>query len=808
MGFKDIFFKKDNEANHLNEISISKNTNSQHNSPSIDDYNVSSNNCQNFEELNMLIESGVSKIVLNSDVINDGKGNFDNGIRINVEELTIEGNNYSIDAKGLSTIFKISGKNITFKNIIFKNAVSKKNGGVINNSNASLNFFNCKFVNNYSKKEGGVIYNKKGLLTFKNCEFNENSADWDGGVIYNKKGLFKFYKCDFNNNFSKKEGNCIWSSYDVEIYESNFNQNSKNYLIFTNGEDSNLTIMSSSFFIDDGEIIFIKDGFCLLESSKFIANESEKEYLISNLNGHLNVKQSKFEPKDVIYNDGTLHIDLENSNNQSTNEFDNLTDSDDFKGFTYLDDLIQNSNNIKLEYDIILKEYEQKFFEGGIDLKGDNVTIDGQNHIIDAKGLSRIFYIMGENITLKNIIFKNGKYWKNYFDNEMNGGGAIYSIHDSSFSIINCKFENNNSRNSGGAICNKGHIKLIRNTEFIGNYVLNKGGVIFNKIHPIFLEDCLFEKNSSDVDGGVIYNIGSSLNLLKCQFINNSSENNGGSIHNESKNDINITNCVFQENNAIFGGVIYNKSNSLTLNNCEFRNNIAKEGGTIWCSDIYDSWVVENCIFEKNIARLLGGALLSLVRFNKKLFLNNSKFSGNSADNGGCIYTFGNFEINSCDFEKNYSKYNGGAINYFEENLVLKNCNFLNNSSKNNGGAIYGGIILQTQESSLFENCNFKFNHSKFGGAITNNGTICIKDSKFINNSAEEDYGVIFNNKSGRINLQSCIFKGDYKYIGMTIGDLNYSECDFESHHKKIVKKSSPDDYKQVKKTFKKWMSL
>lgn len=68
-----------------------------------------------------------------------------------------------------------------------------------------------------------------------------------------------------------------------------------------------------------------------------------------------------------------------------------------------------------------MDEDEQLFFEGGIELDEDNLTIDGQNHVIDANNLSRIFYITGKNITLKNIIFKNGMFYKTAVSSEFDG---------------------------------------------------------------------------------------------------------------------------------------------------------------------------------------------------------------------------------------------------------------------------------------------------------------------------------------------------------------------------------------------------
>ena len=51
---------------------------------------------------------------------------------------------------------------------------------------------------------------------------------------------------------------------------------------------------------------------------------------------------------------------------------------------------------------------KKSMFKEGIYIKGDNITIDGNGHVIDAKGKVKMFTIFGNNISFKNILFKNG----------------------------------------------------------------------------------------------------------------------------------------------------------------------------------------------------------------------------------------------------------------------------------------------------------------------------------------------------------------------------------------------------------------
>ena len=78
---------------------------------------------KNFKYLDDLIHSGAKEIVLNSDIVlSDGEeSEYKNGIKLDVNDIVIDGKGYAIDACGKARIFDCTGKNIIVKNIIFKN---------------------------------------------------------------------------------------------------------------------------------------------------------------------------------------------------------------------------------------------------------------------------------------------------------------------------------------------------------------------------------------------------------------------------------------------------------------------------------------------------------------------------------------------------------------------------------------------------------------------------------------------------------------------------------------------------------------
>ena len=88
-----------------------------------------------------------------------------------------------------------------------------------------------------------------------------------------------------------------------------------------------------------------------------------------------------------------------------------------------------------------------------------NFVLDGQGHTLDARSYSRIFTISGNNVTLKNIVFKNGYY-------NSNGGAISITTGYIDVNIINCTFENNYiSTKNGGSIYVYGNSIIVVDTE-------------------------------------------------------------------------------------------------------------------------------------------------------------------------------------------------------------------------------------------------------------------------------------------------------------------------------------------------------
>jgi predicted outer membrane repeat protein len=109
--------------------------------------------------------------------------------------FTINGNGWTIDARGFSRIFDISASNITFNNFVF--ADGDANGTYRNNSHFDCdmggalywagengNLVNCLVYNNEAERGGGLYYNASAPnCKIINTTFTENVADTYGGAI-------------------------------------------------------------------------------------------------------------------------------------------------------------------------------------------------------------------------------------------------------------------------------------------------------------------------------------------------------------------------------------------------------------------------------------------------------------------------------------------------------------------------------------------------------------------------------------------------------------------------------------------------
>ena len=203
---------------------------------------------RNFRYLDELIHSGVKEIVLDSDIVldPDEKSQYLNGIKLDADDLAIDGNGHAIDAQGLTRIFFCTGKNIIIKNIILKNGFTIENGGAINNE-GELTITESTLTENTTKNGDGGAINNEGELTITESTLTENTAKY-GGAIHNN-GELTITKSTLNNNIVEVSGGAIHNNKggELTITESTLNNNTAHWkggAIYNN--EGELTITEST----------------------------------------------------------------------------------------------------------------------------------------------------------------------------------------------------------------------------------------------------------------------------------------------------------------------------------------------------------------------------------------------------------------------------------------------------------------------------------------------------------------------------------------------------------------------------------
>ena len=200
-----------------------------------------------FELLQYMVDNASENDIINltrNFTYTVGTDTITDGVRINKNNLTINGNGYSINALGQSRIFYVSANTININNVTLMGGYSASNGGAIIFSVSSINStFNNVFLFNNTAKNGGAVYLADASGNeFINSTFVNNSGLY-GGAIY-AFGIFKDNVIS-NSNFSSNGGNAIY-------YSKNANGNIFENSVFANNARSIYfgVISSNNIFIN------------------------------------------------------------------------------------------------------------------------------------------------------------------------------------------------------------------------------------------------------------------------------------------------------------------------------------------------------------------------------------------------------------------------------------------------------------------------------------------------------------------------------------------------------------------------------
>lgn len=377
-----------------------------------------------------------------------------------------------------------------------------------------------------------------------------------------------------------------------------------------------------------------------------------------------------------------------------------------------------------------------------------------------------------------------------------------------------------------GSISNDGNGGIIRfRGDWVGDFKMNKvnisnctsgassAGVYWNALGrssepcEMTLDGCTFQNLT--VTGG---NAGALLiegraSFIKHQtkFIGNSCSQYGGAVYIHNYNstdtpqsgesfiyDINQF-AYFEGNSADHGGglAIYIDDSGNLPEPTNFQVN------------------VNGAVFKNNTASAEAGAMkinlgTNSKNYNLSLNLNSGTFEGNSAPNGGAIYSWrgavSSAANGSCTFTGNTATASGSAIFINKSDFKLKNAEFSNNTATNNDGVIYVVNSTMTMDNGYIHDnlsggsgggiCAIGSSFSMSNGRIEHNtaglhgGGIYFDNSKggdgntgVANRKFSFSGGSISQNTSGGFGGGVCIYTGnqDGCSFNLTGGDINYN---------------------------------
>ena len=264
----------------------------------------------------------------------------------------------------------------------------------------------------------------------------------------------------------------------------------------------------------------------------------------------------------------------------------------------------------------------------------------------------------------------------------------------------------------------------------------------------------------------------SNLTLQKLS-IQNANYSQGGAILVTANSKIVIDNCIFKNNTANNGGVIFTSGNNVVgkITNSKFEKNTAvRYGAALQLGGFSSVYTINNCVFKNNkltdtdYSHSTGGAAIyassfATVNVNKSVFQGNVALWGNAILNGN----HATIKITNSQFTSNIAKHNvktldrtkGGAIAIGSGYAEIGYCNFTKNKAD-----IGGAITINSGESTYIYSCLFQENQAYYqGGAINNYGSLKLKNNQFIKNTATNNGGAILDKGINEVNIEKCMFK-------------------------------------------------
>ena len=792
-----------------------------------------------FTDLQKAINMVEGDIYLSSNVtmLASEADNFVNGIVVD-HLVNLKCDGFTINANNLGRIFNVTS------------------------TADKLNIYNANLING-NADIGGAIYNTGSVYAF-NTAFKDNTAATMGGAVFNK-GTLTIQKCIVDNNDITKRtssasedygGAAIYNWYDSTLFikNSTISNNLKNYKNgdYVVGAVTSLgktKISENSYFVNNSG----RWGGAITTSGSSLPGKKVNELSISDStfskNGGLYgagifIEGSEFTITSCVFDSNTASGKGNMTPNDNNGAAIEVTNTD--KAITGTISKTKFTNN-KAQYggaiDICagtIKIINSKFINNSADVEGGAIDINAANGnpkvtISSSNFINNSAPVGGAICNVHDLTVKGSTFIDNTPNTIFNwvGAGGNLNLNIKTFTDL---------QNAIGLVT--GTLTLNQNVamtakeaaNFVNGVVINKNIAIDGKGHTIdaknlgrifsigegftvTLTNATLINGKAD-KGGAIYNDGS-LTLSDVKLSDNAADSYGGAVFNNGH--LVVSDSVFDSNDIVnrgsasvdYGGAaIYNWYDGvLTVSGSNFTNNIKnyKNGdrlvgaiATIGDATISDSYFVNN-------AGRWGGAISTAGYLLAGDDVNTLTVSGSTFKENGGLYGAGifvagsDFTVSDCVFDKNSAFGKGdmtpnnnngaaivvtdtgkditgiitdsnftnnkahfsGAVDICEGKITIKNSIFVNNSAEYCAGAIAVDSQINKPAVEII-NSKFDSNSAEYGGAIYNYYNLTVVDSTFTNNSKD----TIYNFRVANLDLGIKTFTDLQNAIGLVRGTL------------------------------------
>ena len=447
-----------------------------------------------WDDLNNLKPGDYYLIEKDYEIVNvKGYTIWDRIINITADNVTIDGNGHTIDARGALNylgesyyygLFNVTGNNVKIVNL-------------------TLTGFRAMNLE-YSLTAMNIYGNDYPRLT--------SPIEWhgDNGSILN---------CNFINNAGESGGAINWLGNNGIIENCSFNANSAGFGGFIYVRGVNNTIRNSKF----------KDA--------YTSNHYEAIYLAKGNDGNpstLLVKNSTFASyyvgaKDVNVEDGcTVTFEEKHENDFPIVPFTELS--------YYLSILGDNS----------VYNFDQYYYLDAIDtavITANNVTINGNGYKIYGDfSAYNAFTILGDNVTIINLTFE--------LEEPYRLGSSIICWNGNNGILNNCSFIGNRA-DMGAALTWNGNNGKLVNCGFKGN-AADVGGAVNWKGNDGLIDGCVFLNNTAKF-AGALFISGINNTINNTLFLNAGASISNEAIYFDSnRKSLTLSNVAFSEGTVAF----------------------------------------------------------------------------------------------------------------------------------------------------------------------------------------------------------------------------------------------------------------